>query len=385
MKILRPVLFIFVALVLALPSGAQDNKGFVLRVIDKLTAPSRELNPEAVYQPAPRWTFALTGDFRQAGITQNNAFKTKVASFDETGLHEEDVPALVSSKLNSSVNKGVGLQAGYGNLSLALSKTFGSGGTDNVFSFDYLSAGYAVQLQFFNLSHPVEYQETIAEEGHWSYDHEYGVTNNPGRLRASIVDAFYAFNRRTFAYSAAYKGNLFQKQSAGSWMLGGKLILSEFSIDPSELISLISGGQARHTSAQVSFGGGYSYNYVPFHRQPYGERDKGLRNLTVNLTFLPMVTFFNQFTATSYHNAGDGVYEEVRKDVMNGKLLVNYVSRIGIGYSYDLFTANLSLSNDSFSYKGTSSFAFFGILDNKVQTSGIFYRWTVALRLGMRF
>ncbi|MBR3285099.1 MAG: hypothetical protein IKI70_02340, partial [Bacteroidales bacterium] len=134
-----------------------------------------------------------------------------------------------------------------------------------------------------------------------------------------------------------------------------KIIMGEYKIDPAEKLSELTGLQARQTSAQVSFGGGYSYNFVPFHRQPYAEREKGLRNLTINLTFLPMFTFFNQFTNTSYGLTEEGTGLEVKeKTVMNGKLLVNYVARAGISYSYDLFTANLYVSNDSFSYKGLS-------------------------------
>ena len=70
---------------------------------------------------------------------------------------------------------------------------------------------------------------------------------------------------------------------------------------------------------------------------------------------------------------------------MNGKLLVNYVARVGVSYSHDLFTVNLSASHDSFSYKGTTSILLFGVDQNGIKTAGNFSRWTVALRLGKRF
>ena len=70
---------------------------------------------------------------------------------------------------------------------------------------------------------------------------------------------------------------------------------------------------------------------------------------------------------------------------MNGKLLVNYVARFGIGWSYDLFTANLSVSMDSFSYKGNSEMSVGDIIADKVATSGRFARYSLALRLGKRF
>ena len=384
---LRRTLFSFaLALGLLCTAGAQEQKGFLGRTIDKLTAPSRELDPDAVYQPRPRWTFALTGNFHQAGISQRNDFIVGVGKVDDWGnIIQEEVPATISSKLMSNVDNSVGFQAGYGSLSVALNKLISKDEDDRNFTFDYQSAGYALQVQFFNLSHPVTYHSLIADPSHWSFQEWDETTQDPGRLRSLIVDAFYAFNRRTFAYSAAYKGNLFQKRSAGSWMFGTKVILGEFSLNPDELVVSWVGGLARQTSAQVSFGGGYSYNLVPFHRQPYADRDKGLRNLTMNVTFLPMVTLFNQFTGTSYLWDEDGDSTVERKDIMNGKLLVNYVARVGVGYTHDLFTVNLSASHDSFSYKGTTSILLFGVDQNGIKTTGNFSRWTVALRLGMRF
>ena len=373
------------ALGLLCSAGAQEQTGFIARTIDKLKAPLRELDPAAIYQPEPRWTFALTGDFHQAGITQDIAYTVGVGMTDDVdNVYMEDVPATISSKLISNVDNSIGFQAGYGSLSLALNKQISKSKDDQTFSFDYQSAGYALQVQFFNLSHPVSYHSIVADPSHWGY-HEWDETTlDPGHFRSLIVDAFYAFNRRTFAYSAAYKGNMFQKRSAGSWMFGTKVILGEFAVEPDEPIVSWAGGLGRQTSAQVSFGGGYSYNLVPLHRQPYADRDKGLRNLTMNVTFLPMVTLFNQFTGTTYFWDLDGNYTE-RKDIMNGKLLVNYVARVGVSYSHDLFTVNLSASHDSFSYKGTTSILLFGVDQNGIRTHGNFSRWTVALRLGKRF
>lgn len=386
MRRVKALLAIALTMGVLCPAGAQEQKGFFGRTIDKLTAPLRELDPNAVYQPRPRWTFALTGDFHQAGITQRNVFTVGVGKMDDWGnILQEDVPATISSKLMSNVDNSIGFQAGYGSLSVALNKQISKDEDDRNFTFDYQSAGYALQVQFFNLSHPVSFHSVVADPSHWGYQEWDETTQDPGRLRSLIVDAFYAFNRRTFAYSAAYKGNMFQKRSAGSWMFGTKVILGEFSINPDEPVVTWVGGLARQTSAQVSFGGGYSYNFVPLHRQPYADRDKGLRNLTMNITLLPMVTLFNQFTGTSYFWADDGDYTVARKDIMNGKLLVNYVARVGMGYSHDLFTVNLSASHDSFSYKGTTSILLFGTDQNGIKTNGNFSRWTVSLRLGMRF
>ena len=373
-----------VAGLLAVSAHAQES-GF-RAFIDRIAGPSPELDPTAIYQPKPRFHLALTGDVRQAAMSQEKSYQVGSAVLDDhNNLIYEEIPAWIHSILQGDVDKALGLQVGYGSLNLGFSQQIKGKGQDDFFSFDYLSAGSAIQVQYFNLAQPVSFHNVVGEEGHWAYENREGTTENPGHLRSFIVDAFYAFNRRTFAYSAAYKGNLFQRCSAGSWMFGTKLILGEFSIDPSEEIALWTGQQARQTSAQVSFGGGYSYNLVALHRQPTGERDKGLRNLTFNATFLPMVTLFNQFTSTAYDQEEDGTYSVFHKSVMNGNLLVNYVARVGMGWSRDLFTANLSASYDSFSYKGLSELPHQGIIAQRVATSGHYYRWMVALRLGLRF
>ena len=383
MKLNRILLTLAAAVTLLVPAQAQEG-GF-RAFIDRIAGPSPELDPEAIYQPQPRFHFALTGDIRKANMDEEKQFQVGVGYFDGYNVVFEEIPARISSSMSSDLDKAVGFQAGYGNLGLALSKKIKGQGKDDYFSFDYLSAGFAVQVQYFNLLQPVTYRYTMGEEGHWAYSDQEGTTENPGNLRTFIVDAFYAFNRRTFAYSAAYKGNLFQRRSAGSWMFGSKLILGDYGIDPAEPIAGWAGQQSLQTSAQVAFGGGYSFNLVPYHRQPTGDRDKGLRNLTINATVLPMVTLFNHFTSKAFRQEEDGKYSEFHKSVMNGKLLVNYVARVGIGWSYNLFTANLSASMDSFSYKGNSEMSLEGLIADNVATSGRFARYTVALRLGMRF
>ena len=373
-------------LAVLLPAAAQDDSPFVRRVLDRLLAPSMELDPAAVYQPEPRWTVALHGDFRQAGISQEQSVTFAEAVLDDKGeMIINEFPALAVLRLRGAIDNGLGVQVGYGNLSLALSKTFRGQGTDRTYSFDYQSAGYALQVQFFNLSKPVEYSLTFDEPNSLFDKETHGFTDEPGRMRALIVDAFYSFNRRTFAYSAAYKGNVLQRRSAGSWMFGTKMSLGDFKLDPEEEIVNMSSGYSLQTSAQVSFGGGFSYNFVPFHRQPSGEREKGLRNLTFNVTAIPMVTIFNQFTSTAFIYDQEKGYTPSRKTKMNGRLMVNYVYRVGAAYTRDLYTFNLSASSDSYSYEGVATLPFGMLPSRGIETSGKFFRWSAGLRVSKRF
>ena len=348
-----------------------------------------ELDPSAVYQPAARWNVAVSGELHQAGITQENKIDFSYL-FDEEDGGRTNLHAFTSTKLLDGVDKVIGLQVGYGNLSLGWNQRVGGDGvgSNTSFSFDYLAPGYALQLQYFDFRRPVDYEMGIQLGEGWDDLEDSGQTEKPGRMTTFIADAFYAFNRRSFAYSAVYKGNVVQRRSAGTWMFGIKYLQGLVEYDPDELIiSDLLFGLVRQDTRQASFGGGFSYNLVPFHRQP-GADGKGLRNLTINLTAIPMVTLFNQFSSTMKNP----FLEEnpvMVKNVINGKLHVNYVFKAGVIYSWDRFFLGLSGSYDSYNYKGATripeEFSDEDIEFDKIHSSGRFSRWSASLKLCVKF
>ena len=197
MRLNRILLTLVAAVTLLVPARAQE-RGF-RAFIDRIAGPSPELDPEAIYQPQPRFHFALTGDVRAAVMKEEKRFEVGVGHFDGYNIVQDIVPARIASSMASDIDWGVGIQAGYGNLGLSLSKKIKGKGKDDYFSFDYVAAGFGVQVQYFNLLQPVTYQYTVGDEGHWAYMDQTGTTENPGNLRTFIVDAFYAFIPRTFA------------------------------------------------------------------------------------------------------------------------------------------------------------------------------------------
>ena len=390
MLALRKILTLLVLLpVCCLPAHSQQTDSFWKKIADVISAPSMELDPGAVYQPAPRWHVAVSGELHQAGITQENMFDCIYTADEEDGGGIQNLQAFTSTKLLGGLDKVIGLQVGYGNLSLGWNKKLGGDrSSDNTsFSFDYLAPGYALQLQYFDFRRPVDYELKILFGNDWEDIEDSGKTNNPGRMTTFIADAFYAFNRRSFAYSAVYKGNVVQRRSAGTWMFGVKYLQGLVEYDPDEAISDLLFGMIRQDTRQVSFGGGFSYNLVPFHRQP--ETDgKGLRNLTFNLTAIPMVSIFNQFSSTMRNDLleGDPV---ITKNVINGKLHVNYVFKAGAIYSWDRLSLSVAGSYDSYNYKGSTkipeemsdlNFDF-----DKIHSSGRFSRWSASLKLCVKF
>ena len=342
-----------------------------------------ELDPTAVYQPAPRWSVGVSGELHQAGITQENKVDFTYTYDEEDGGGTFNMQAFTSSRLAGGLDKGIGLQVGYGNLSLGWNQRIGGDrtNTNTAFSFDYLAPGYALQLQYFDFRRPVDYEMKILLGNEWEDIEDSGQTEKPGRMTTFIADAFYAFNRRTFAYSAVYKGNVVQRRSAGTWMFGVKYLQGSLEYDPDDFISDMWFGMNRQDTRQVSFGGGFSYNLVPFHRQP-GTDGEGLRNLTVNLTAIPMVTLFNQFSSTMRN---DYLEEEPvwTKNVINGKMRVNYVLRAGAIFTWDRFYAGVSASYDSYNYKGATSVPYEDF--DKVHSSSRFSRWSVSIKFCVKF
>ena len=374
-----------------IPAYSQQSDSFWRKIVNVISAPSMELDPSAVYQPAPRWNVAVSGQLNQAGITQENNIDCIFTYSEEEGGGFGEVDAFASSKLLGGVDKGIGIQVGYGNLALGWNQRIGGdkGNTNTTFSFDYLAPGFAFQLQYFDFRRPVDYEMRISlgDGGAWDIEGS-GQTDHPGRMTTIIADAFYAFNRRSFAYSAAYKGNVVQRRSAGTWMFGVKYLQGSVEYDSDEdIVSHMLLGLVRQDTRQVSFGGGFSYNLVPYHRQP-GPDGKGLRNLTFNVTAIPMVTLFNQFSSSMINSWGEG--DPVRtKYVTNGKLHVNYVFKAGAIYSWDRFFLGLSGSYDSYNYKGATKIpeemSDSGVVFDKIRSSGRFSRWSASLKLCVKF
>jgi hypothetical protein len=349
-----------------------------------------ELDTSAVYQPAARWSVAVSGELHQAGTSMENMLDYVYTNDEDADGGSELLDASSSIRLMGGVDKVIGLQVGYGNLSLGWNHIVGGdrASTNTSFSFDYLAPGYALQLQYFDFRRPVDYEMGFELGDGWDDYEESGQTEKPGRMTTFIADAFYAFNRRSFAYSAVYKGNVVQRRSAGTWLFGVKYLQGLAEYDPDEsIVSDILFGLARQDTRQVSFGGGFSYNLVPFHRQP-GPDGKGLRNLTFNVTAIPMVTLFNQFSSTMKNP----FLEEnpvMVKNVINGKLHVNYVFKAGAIYSWDRFFLCLSGSYDSYNYKGSTGIpegmSDYVVVFDKVHSSGRFSRWSASLKLCVKF
>ena len=101
-----------------------------------------------------------------------------------------------------------------------------------------------------------------------------------------------------------------------------------------------------------------------------------------------MVTLFNQFSSTMRREMEEGDPVLV-KNVINGKLHVNYVFKAGAIYSWDRFFVGVSGSYDRYNYRGSTAvpedFSDDEVEFGRIYTSGRFSRWSASLKLGVKF
>ena len=358
------------------PCAGQEQPGIVRRVLSRILDPSSQLDSAYVYQPRPRWNISFSNLLRRTGVYQTNEFEVA------------GDPVSLRSSLQERLYKGIGVHAGYGPLTLGFSREVGrkSAEHNRSNSFAFSLAGVGINADYYDIRQPMSYELVTGYPGSPRFEESGGVSAYPGRMRILSVTAFYALNRRTFLYSSVYSGQKIQRRAAGSWVISGKYLQGEVKANPKEELSDLVYGLARHATAQASVGAGYSYNFVPFHRQPGPESDlKGLRNLTINVTAIPMLTFYDRHFATRYIlDPGTGNYTSQEAHPLNSTLRFNYFSQVGVSFSWDRFYLSLAGNYDIFSFKGTTKIpGSTAVMD--IKTAGHFSKWSTTLKFSVKF
>ena len=148
------------------------------------------------------------------------------------------------------------------------------------------------------------------------------------------------------------------------------------------------------STMQASIGGGYSVNFVLWHKDPIGPRDQGLRNLTLNLTAMPVITLVNYLKTTSYEYG----YDEVTSEVYNtgekvSKIwcypMPNYIGSAAVGLTMWRFFFSTQFTYNRFYFRSrdafdVSQFDFPDYVDD-ISFRGIFHDWMLKGILIYRF
>ena len=279
---------------LSLP--AQEKGGFLNWVHRKLTTLSNVYDTTYVYQVDLPGVVSPTADLIWTGVNLRRAI-----SYTE-GNTSQDFTDLVIVETDLARRRfdkaGFGLS--YGSLSLGSTFEIDRHGTkrNKYNNISFVRPRFGISFQYY---HVHEYQTGTALVPSLSDLTIDFQSWEPGQMQYLLVDGFYFFNPEHFSYLATTGRNVVQRRSGGSWMASACYSQGEYKYD---LVDGIVQEFPDHIgilrTGAFSLGGGYSFNWVPYHREPRGARLDGFRNLTINITFLPRVSLYNHLFVTQY-------------------------------------------------------------------------------------
>lgn len=247
-------------------------------------------------------------------------------------------------------------------------------------SFAVRQPSYGAKIQFFKTH---EYIDGNLDVDGASLPYTF-TSDYPGTMRTLTFDAYYLFNHRHFSYTAATEGNFVQHRSAGSWMAIAKYQQGDMSLDQNDKFMLsFSSGLCRYITRQVSLGAGYSFNFVPIHKNASNPLSgKGFRNLTVNLSAIPMASLYNHLITYSILREGDSS----GRSQFDGKIVPAFIVRGGLSFSWDRFCLVSSVSYNRFGFNGLPSVVWEDghSLKNDIDTDGSFYDLTAKFSVIVR-
>ncbi|MBP5573171.1 MAG: DUF4421 family protein [Bacteroidales bacterium] len=307
---MKKLLFLTILFFGVLSLQAQERT-FWHQVNRFLTKPA-VVDTTRIYQPKACFSLGLFTTGQKAGFDVDVNFGFNMP---DVGL----VTGTSSYRLSEGLCKKIGLEVGYGNVGFGYGLEVGprSAAKKSSFAFNIVGKSWGVRLNYFKITNQFVSALSMWNEDTEIYPYHEFVSDEMAALRSFTLDGYYVFNNKRFAYPAAYKMGLVQRRTAGSWMLTARYMQGDLYNSPEGAVDSYNLLDCFATM-QASLGGGYSVNFVPWHRDPVGPRDEGLRNLTVNLTAMPVVTLFNRLKTTSY------VYDDASQLVEKTSKLMCY-------------------------------------------------------------
>ena len=377
---------IVVLLFAALTAHGQEVT-FWHKVNHIITKPA-DVDTMVVFQPKAGFSLGLFTTGQKAGFDVDVNYMIDFAN-------NERMAGLSQYSLSENLCKKIGLEVGYGKVSLGYSLEVGprSARKKSAFGLGIIGKSWGAKFNYSKITNPFISSLTVGQEGAEGYFHDESITKEAAVLKNFTVDGYYVFNNKRFAYPAAYKMGLIQRHTAGSWMLTARYMQGslynspEASWDSYNMLDCFS-------TMQASIGGGYSVNFVLWHKDPIGSRDQGLRNLTLNLTAMPVITLVNYLKTTSYEYG----YDEVTSDVYNtgekvSKIwcypMPNYIGSAAVGLTMWRFFFSTQFTYNRFYFRSrdafdVSQFDFPDYVDD-INFRGTFHDWMLKGILIYRF
>ena len=365
----------------AASASAQDVDSLWLLAKDyvqKQASRRKDIDPDYALQPELKWNVMLEG----TGIRMGADLHSDITVTDLSAGTPQTLHATLETGMKKRPYKKVGGGLSYGGLGLSFGFEVGktSPKRNTYFNLGTTGSYYGARIQY-DKSH--EFVEGVLDVDTEGFTPMALTSENPCQMRDLTIDGFYAFNRKKFVYTAAYGGRIVQRRSAGSWMVAAKYLQGDFSFDKNDavLIELLN-GLNRYSTMQALVGGGYSCNWVVLHRDPRDRHTwKGLQNLTVNVTALPMISLFNDIRTEQ----GSG--RSLKQMKYTGQLAFSPTLRAGLCFAWDRYYVDVHASYNRFGFRGADTLIEEddGRLRTNVSTRGTFYDLTAKVQLNVRF
>lgn len=296
---------------------AQPFSNLGTKIRNTFTGYNPKLDSVFVFQPFRGWDFSLTYKGRWDGVNLEIPIVV-----DMGNIHDEPT---IHTTLVDNLSNHVGVRGGYGPLSIGFSVAVsGKRKGNRNFSFNWITNSLNLQVYHARIL------DTATSVASYPDREDMALPDVASKANIWRVSAYYAFNHRKFSYPAVYSGKMVQRKSAGSFMVGAKFHYSNLLLDDGKNpVSALMLNLRGYTTNQFSLGAGYSFNWVLFHRDAAGRKDIGdLRNLTFNITAIPLVTVVNNLRMTHYSENHGNVRINMR-----GYVQPNFLSRAGICYA----------------------------------------------------
>lgn len=357
----------------------------------RLCGPSPLLDSTRIFQPFKGWGAGVV-----YGLTDQQVHVGSEGDFS-SGEHGGHILTTINLHLLDDIGHSVGVYGRYGPIQLGFNRQIGrQEGHHRSYTFKWLGNFFCLDARYISYTsrlggdifmRAVDFPNTALTGYRSSVDVNEGSLAN---VSMAVVNGIYAFNRKRFAYRAAYNGRVVQRRSAGSFLVAAKYMYGNFQLDASDLVlvSLVN-GLARFETSQFSLGAGYSFNWVPYHRDAVSPHDlRGLRNLTINVTAVPLLTLFNAITSHQYafkSETFDYEMENSEKYRTFSRIQPNFTARAAICYNTGRFYINVWTDYTRFVFRSRTHSFSVSNGDMDLVQNGEFSSWTAYLQLNYRF
>ena len=348
-----------------------------------------------IYQLPARFCFALTTRAQMVGAFAYSDFNLNFYS-DGVGF---TLPATALSYLGERICKKVGFEVGYGSMSFGYDVEIGqkSAKYKRSLSFGMSNLKWGARISYTSLSNYIVSNMTIGKPDEWIYIDTTERSEGLGKLRSITLDGYYVFNSKRFGYTATNTINVVQKHTSGSFMLTGRFLWSD--LDTKEDMG---GLFESYGTIQFALGGGYSANIVLWNRNIVNNDDRTIRNITWNITAMPVISFVNYLqtraVVENYDAYGELLSSETKKSDVWCYPSANFIGSTALSLTWGrfYFTSQFQLNFFYFNSQGAMNKNKFsapnlhyeGLTEDvisDVKVHGFLYNWSLVGKLFYRF